>query len=168
VWAGKTPIQELNWKFVVLTLYRDICYEFTPWNQYMNVTGKPHCSYVPDNGDFTLYMSECCVILPLSQEATSSENRSVRPWIIIMGHRPMYCSNDNTDDCTNHETWSRVGIPFLHWLVTMWIISVSVVMLPTFMFRNYQDQTLTWTPAVITVFCLPSAPSGKGQDSTLK
>lgn len=49
------------------------------------------------------------------KEATSSENRTVRPWIIILGHRPMYCSNDNTDDCTNHETWSRVGVPFLHW-----------------------------------------------------
>jgi hypothetical protein len=59
------------------------------------------------------------VFLPLLQEATDVVNRTVRPWIIIVGHRPMYCSNDNTDDCTNHETWTRVGVPFLHWLVTV-------------------------------------------------
>ncbi|XP_069679838.1 acid phosphatase type 7-like [Periplaneta americana] len=49
------------------------------------------------------------------KEATSPENRTVRPWVIIVGHRPMYCSNLNSDDCTNHETWTRVGVPFLHW-----------------------------------------------------
>jgi hypothetical protein len=27
----------------------------------------------------------------------------------------MYCSNNNTDDCTKHETRVRVGVPFLHW-----------------------------------------------------
>lgn len=49
------------------------------------------------------------------KEAARPENRAVRPWIIIYGHRPMYCSNANSDDCTNHETWTRVGVPFLHW-----------------------------------------------------
>lgn len=29
--------------------------------------------------------------------ATSPENLRVRPWIIVMGHRPMYCSNDDGD-----------------------------------------------------------------------
>lgn len=31
-----------------------------------------------------------------------------------MGHRPMYCSNDDKDDCTHNETLTRVGLPFLH------------------------------------------------------
>ena len=32
--------------------------------------------------------------------ANTLQNRSVRPWIITMGHRPMYCSNNDKDDCT--------------------------------------------------------------------
>lgn len=47
-------------------------------------------------------------------EANLPENRKQRPWIIVMGHRPMYCSNENNDDCTHHETLTRVGLPFLH------------------------------------------------------
>jgi len=27
----------------------------------------------------------------------------------------MYCSNANADDCTNHESLVRVGLPFLNW-----------------------------------------------------
>lgn len=27
----------------------------------------------------------------------------------------MYCSNKNADDCTNHESLVRVGLPFLNW-----------------------------------------------------
>lgn len=46
--------------------------------------------------------------------ANLPENRSKRPWIIVIGHRPMYCSNANTDDCTHHETLTRVGLPFFH------------------------------------------------------
>lgn len=34
------------------------------------------------------------------QEANKIENRKKRPWIIVFGHRPMYCSNIDTDDCT--------------------------------------------------------------------
>ncbi|XP_033103995.1 acid phosphatase type 7-like isoform X2 [Anneissia japonica] len=30
----------------------------------------------------------------------ASKNRAERPWIITMGHRPMYCSNTDDDDCT--------------------------------------------------------------------
>lgn len=84
----------------------------------------------------------CYVIWP--QEATKPENRQQRPWIIIMGHRPMYCSNSDHDDCTwgFPRVWhcilnfailfhglhfvdanngcklcpqTRIGIPFLHW-----------------------------------------------------
>jgi len=49
------------------------------------------------------------------QEATSAENRTQRPWIIVYGHRPMYCSNQDKDDCTRLETLTRVGIPITHW-----------------------------------------------------
>ncbi|KAK3092240.1 hypothetical protein FSP39_000169 [Pinctada imbricata] len=50
------------------------------------------------------------------KEATKPENRAKRPWIITMGHRPMYCSNNDNDDCTHHESLVRIGVPFLHYL----------------------------------------------------
>jgi len=47
-------------------------------------------------------------------EANKPENRAVRPWIITMGHRPMYCSTDDQDDCRNKESIVRRGLPILH------------------------------------------------------
>ncbi|KAK7104144.1 hypothetical protein V1264_018908 [Littorina saxatilis] len=47
-------------------------------------------------------------------EANKPENRAKRPWIITMAHRPMYCSNENKDDCTKKESIIRTGVPFLH------------------------------------------------------
>ncbi|XP_019768604.2 acid phosphatase type 7 [Dendroctonus ponderosae] len=47
-------------------------------------------------------------------QANLPENREKHPWIVVVGHRPMYCSNLNPDDCTHHETLTRVGLPFLH------------------------------------------------------
>ena len=36
------------------------------------------------------------------KEANLPENRAARPWIITMGHKPMYCSSvDNGELCTN-------------------------------------------------------------------
>jgi len=48
------------------------------------------------------------------QEATSPENRALRPWIITMGHRPMYCSNSDGDDCSRHSSIVRTGITSKH------------------------------------------------------
>nr|XP_033812885.1 acid phosphatase type 7 [Geotrypetes seraphini]XP_033812886.1 acid phosphatase type 7 [Geotrypetes seraphini]XP_033812887.1 acid phosphatase type 7 [Geotrypetes seraphini]XP_033812888.1 acid phosphatase type 7 [Geotrypetes seraphini] len=45
------------------------------------------------------------------QEASKPENRGQRPWLITMGHRPMYCSNNDKDDCTDHESVVRLGLP---------------------------------------------------------
>ena len=39
-------------------------------------------------------------------EANKPENREARPWIIAMGHRPMYCSNHNRADC--NQVYNRV------------------------------------------------------------
>lgn len=43
------------------------------------------------------------------EEANKPENRAARPWIITMAHRPMYCSNDDQDDCTKFESYVRHG-----------------------------------------------------------
>lgn len=46
-------------------------------------------------------------------EANKPENRAKRPWLVTFGHRPMYCSNNDNDDCTSHESLVRVGVPAL-------------------------------------------------------
>ena len=43
------------------------------------------------------------------QSANAPENRSVCPWIITYGHRPMYCSNLDGDDCTTSKSKVRAG-----------------------------------------------------------
>ncbi|XP_040179282.1 acid phosphatase type 7 [Rana temporaria] len=45
------------------------------------------------------------------QEATSKARRSERPWIITMAHRPMYCTNFNSDDCAKVNSTIRTGLP---------------------------------------------------------
>ena len=45
------------------------------------------------------------------EKATRTENRIKRPWIIIFGHRPMYCTTNDKDDCTKLNTYTRVGMP---------------------------------------------------------
>lgn len=49
------------------------------------------------------------------KEANRPENRAKRPWIITYGHRPMYCSDDDGDDCTKHSSRVRVGFPIFDW-----------------------------------------------------
>ncbi|PVD25439.1 hypothetical protein C0Q70_13095 [Pomacea canaliculata] len=45
------------------------------------------------------------------KEANQPANRAARPWIITMGHRPMYCSNDDDDEmCRNPANPIRNGI----------------------------------------------------------
>uniref|UniRef100_A0A673C6A3 Purple acid phosphatase n=1 Tax=Sphaeramia orbicularis TaxID=375764 RepID=A0A673C6A3_9TELE len=44
------------------------------------------------------------------EEANLPENRAVRPWIITMGHRPMYCSDDDLDDCTRFDSYVSPGL----------------------------------------------------------
>ncbi|XP_059062839.1 acid phosphatase type 7-like [Achroia grisella] len=41
-------------------------------------------------------------------EANSAANRKSRPWIIVFGHRPMYCSNSDDIDCSLEYT--RTGL----------------------------------------------------------
>lgn len=50
------------------------------------------------------------LFLFLNQEANKPENRAVRPWIITMAHRPMYCSDDDHDDCTKFESYVRIPV----------------------------------------------------------
>ncbi|UYV66162.1 ACP7 [Cordylochernes scorpioides] len=48
------------------------------------------------------------------EEANQPENRSRWPWIFILGHRPMYCSNNNIRDCGWDQNRIRVGIPLVN------------------------------------------------------
>lgn len=48
------------------------------------------------------------------EEATKPEVRAERPWIILFGHRPMYCSNSDHDDCTRVDCLTRAGMPIIH------------------------------------------------------
>jgi len=44
------------------------------------------------------------------EEATRPEVRAKRPWIIMYGHRPLYCSNYDGDDCQKEVSILRNGL----------------------------------------------------------
>ncbi|KAG5450963.1 Acid phosphatase type 7 [Clonorchis sinensis] len=47
------------------------------------------------------------------KDANKPENRQLRPWIIALGHRPMYCSNnDDAMHCDNINNIVRTGFPY--------------------------------------------------------
>lgn len=49
------------------------------------------------------------------REANKPENRKLRPFIVVLGHRPMYCSNeDDWKTCFNETTLVRKGLPIVH------------------------------------------------------
>nr|XP_023657946.1 acid phosphatase type 7 isoform X2 [Paramormyrops kingsleyae] len=50
------------------------------------------------------------------EEASNPSKRQTRPWIITMGHRPMYCSNADKDDCTMFESIVRRSLEDLFYL----------------------------------------------------
>ncbi|XP_005095902.1 acid phosphatase type 7 isoform X2 [Aplysia californica] len=68
--------------------------------------------YFPDYG-FTQIYEQYDWLKKDLMEANQPENRSKRPWIVTFGHRPMYCSNNDNDDCTSNESLVRVGVPLL-------------------------------------------------------
>ena len=39
----------------------------------------------------------------------ANAQRDERPWIIAFGHRPMYCSTNDGDDCTKNSSLVRAG-----------------------------------------------------------
>ena len=49
-------------------------------------------------------------------------DRSLTPWVVLYGHRPMYCTNADRDDCTKFETRTRTGLPLLN----IWGLEVSI------------------------------------------
>lgn len=68
------------------------------------------------------YFLDDCGLAPLVHQydwliedlklASSPEERAQRPWIVVFGHRPMYCSSKDSDECTKDKNILRKGLPF--------------------------------------------------------
>ncbi len=41
------------------------------------------------------------------RRANLPENRARRPWVVVVGHRPMYCSTSIVKDCARRFTITR-------------------------------------------------------------
>ncbi len=42
------------------------------------------------------------------KKANEPENRARQPWIITMGHKPMYCSNNDDEPCLVDDGYINV------------------------------------------------------------
>ncbi|OWR54257.1 putative purple acid phosphatase [Danaus plexippus plexippus] len=59
-----------------------------------------------------LQRQETGLLRPLApQPRRAALPRRARPWLVMFGHRPMYCSNSDDVDCSVEYT--RKGLPFL-------------------------------------------------------
>lgn len=47
------------------------------------------------------------------KHASTPAEREKRPWIVVFGHRPMYCSSRDRDDCTKETNILRKGLPLV-------------------------------------------------------
>ncbi|KAM7533627.1 hypothetical protein Aperf_G00000125554 [Anoplocephala perfoliata] len=67
--------------------------------------------YFPQFGTEQIYRQYAWLEKDL-QVANQPENRAKQPWIIAFSHRPMYCSNNDNEHCTNPDNRVREGIRF--------------------------------------------------------
>jgi hypothetical protein len=50
--------------------------------------------------------------MSMLQKANEPENRARQPWIVTMAHKPMYCSNNNDDECLYADGYIFVSAVF--------------------------------------------------------
>lgn len=88
-------------------------------------------------------------------EANKPENRAKHPWIVTLGHRTMYCSDDKEYDCSEKlETYIRRGLPIFEWfgledLFYKYSVDVEIFghehfytrLLPLYNFKVYNGST---------------------------
>ncbi|KAI6233597.1 Purple acid phosphatase [Aphelenchoides fujianensis] len=102
---------------------------FSHYKHRFTMPGTDHnLWYSFDLGDvhFVSFSTEVYFNLPLGYEPLknqwnwlvedlrkANENRKKVPWIIAQGHRPMYCSTNDSDDCRKIESIIRTGLPIL-------------------------------------------------------